>query len=102
MLIEIDKDLYNKMVQIVKLRNSTLYNQVKDIKALDNIPTSTIDKARTVKTDRIKINIKSTLRELVGSNINPTKYKVHKITKIAYITLNKYYDDILDEVLNEG
>jgi len=57
--------------------------------------------ARTIKTDRVKESIKSTLKELIQSNIKPTKYKVHKSTNIAYITLAKYYDEILDEVQNE-
>ena len=102
MLIEIDKELYNKMVKIVQQRNTTLYNQIKDIKPLDKLNTNdTLTTARTIKTDRIKESIKTTLTELIQSNTTTSKYKVHKSTKIAYITLNKYYDDILEEVLNE-
>ncbi len=96
MIIEIDENDFNQVLQIVKLRNTTLYNQIKDIKALDTLAT-----ARTIKTDRIKESIKATLRELIQSNTKPTKYKVHKHTNIAYITLAKYYDEILDEVQNE-
>ena len=81
------------MLKIVKLRNTTLYNQIKNIKVVDTLTT-----ARTIKTERIKESIKSTLRELIQSNIKPTKYKVHKSTNIAYTTLAKYYDDILDEL----
>jgi hypothetical protein len=102
LIIEIDENDFNQVLKIIKLRNTTLYNKIKDIKALDNLNTiDTLTTARTIKTDRIKESIKSTLRELIQSNINPTKYKVHKSTNIAYITLNKYYDEILDEVLNE-
>ncbi len=102
MFIEIDENDFNQILKIVKLRSTTLYNNIKDIKALDNLnPADTLATARTIKTDRIKEAIKSTLRELIQSNIKPTKYKVHKSTNIAYITLKKYYDDILDEVLNE-
>lgn len=102
MFIEIEEDTFNQVLKIVKLRNTTLYNQIKDIKALDNLNTNdTLTTARTIKTDRIKESIKSTLRELIQSNIKPTKYKVHQNTNIAYTTLKKYYDDILDEVLNE-
>ena len=93
MIIEIKENDFNQVLKIVKLRNTTLYNQIKDIKALD-----TLTEARTIKTERIKESIKSTLRELIQSNIKPTKYKVHKSTNIAYITLAKYYDDILDEL----
>ena len=102
MLIEIDENDFNQVLKIVKLRNTTLYNQIKDIKALDNInPVDTLATARTIKTDRIKERIKSTLRELIQSNIKLSKYKVHKRTNIAYVTINKYYDDILKEVENE-
>lgn len=102
MLIEIDEELYNKIVKIVKLRNTTLYNQIKDIKPLDKLnQVDTLIAARTLKTKRIKECIKSTLRELIEANIKPTKYKIHKSTKVAYVTINKYYDDILKEVLNE-
>lgn len=99
MFIEIDENDFNQVLKIVKLRNTTLYNQIKDIKALDNLNrVDTLATARTIKTDRIKESIKTTLRELIQSNIKPTKYKVHKSTNIAYTTLKKYYDDILDEV----
>ena len=99
MIIEIKENDFNQVLKIVKLRNTTLYNQIKDIKALDNLNTfDTLVTARTIKTERIKESIKSTLRELIQSNIKPTKYKVHKSTNIAYTTLAKYYDDILDEL----
>ena len=102
MFIEIDEDNFSQVLKIVKLRNTTLYNQIKDIKPIDNLNTTdTLATARTIKTNRIKESIKATLRELVQSNTNPSKYKVHKRTNIAYVTLNKYYDEILDEVLNE-
>ncbi|MBL1243504.1 MAG: hypothetical protein COA39_003750 [Sulfurimonas sp.] len=102
MLIEIDENDFNQVLKIVKLRNITLYNQIKDIKPIMNLNTiDTLATARTIKTDRIKESIKSTLRELIQSNTKPTKYKVHKSTNIAYITLNKYYDVILDEVQDE-
>jgi len=99
LLIEIDENIYNQVLKIVKSRNSTLYNKLKDIKPLDNL--NTLATARTVKTDRIKEHIKSTLRELIQSNKKLSKYRVHKSTGIAYITLNKYYDDILKEVATD-
>ena len=38
----------------------------------------------------------------LSKNISPNKYKVNKATGIAFVTLNKYYDDILEEVKNEN
>ena len=50
----------------------------------------------------MKQTIKETIKELLSKDISPSKYKVNKATGIAYITLNKYYDDILEEVKNEN
>ena len=102
MIIEIDENNFNQVLEIVRLNNTTLYNQIKEIKALPNLnPNDTLAIARTIKTNRVKESIKSTLRELVQSNTKPSKYKVHKHTNIAYTTLAKYYNEILDEVQNE-
>ena len=46
----------------------------------------------------MKQNIKETIKELHSQNIQPTKYKINKKTGIAFVTLNKYYDDILEEI----
>ena len=97
MLIDIEENIFNQLKSLMKNRNTTLYTYLNTLQPIQDSLTT----ARTIKTDRIKDNIKSILRELVQSNIKPTKYKVHKSTNIAYVTINKYYDEILDEVLNE-
>ena len=99
MIIEIEECVFNQIKDELLKSDTALYTQIKEIKPLENINPLLI--ARTIKTKRVKDNIKSTLRELLQSNITPSKYKVHKTTKIAYVTLNKYYDVILDEVQNE-
>jgi hypothetical protein len=48
----------------------------------------------------VKQLIGRTIKELLSQDIQPSKYKINKRTKIAFITLNKYYDDILEEVKN--
>jgi len=102
MIVEIEDELFSKVLKIVKQRNITIYNQIKDIQPITSLnKNDTLATARTVKTERIKESIRATLRELMQSNINPSKYKVHKHTKIAYVTLGKYYDEILNEVQNE-
>jgi len=101
MIIDIEDKLYYKMLEIVKGRNLTLYNQVKEIKPLADIKiVDTLTVAREIKSNRIKENIKETLIELLQSDIKPNKYNIHKRTNIAYVTINKYYNEILDEVLN--
>jgi macrodomain Ter protein organizer (MatP/YcbG family) len=100
-IISIDDELFQKVKQIVKGRNLTLFNELESIKPLDTVATdNTLQQAREIKTQRIKQSIKETITSLINEDINPTKYKVNKRTGISFITLNKYYQSILDEVTN--
>ena len=102
MIIQIRDDLFDKVVEIMKHRNLSIYNELKDIKPLDTVATdTTLQQARELKTQRVKQMIRETIKELLSQDIQPTKYKINKRTKIAFITLNKYYDDILEEVKND-
>ena len=102
MIIEIRDDLFDKVVEIMKHRNLSIYNELKEIKPLDTVGIdNTLQKARELKSQRVKQTIKETIKELLSKDIQPTKYKVNKSTGIAFITLNKYYDDILEEVKND-
>ena len=100
MIIEIDDDLFYKLVDLMENRSKSIYNELKEIKPLDTVATDTLAKARELKTQKVKQTIKETIKELHSQNIQPTKYKINKKTGIAFITLNKYYDDILEEVKN--
>jgi len=100
MIIDIEDELFYKVKQIVKSRNSKVYKLLENITPLDTIPNNTLQEAREIKTQRIKQSIKETIKSLYNQEVNPTKYQIHKLTKIAYVTLNKYYDEILDEVKN--
>ena len=101
MIISIDYELFQKVKQIVKGRNLSIYEQLENIKPLDTVATdNTLQQAREIKTQRVKQLISRTIKELLSKDISPTKYKVNKATGIAFITLNKYYDDILEEVKN--
>ena len=102
MIIEIREELFYKLVELMKHRNLSIYNELKEIKPLDTVATNnTLQQARELKTQKVKQSIKETLQELLSQDIQPTKYKVNKATGIAFITLNKYYDDILEEVKSE-
>ena len=99
MIILIDDDLFQKVKQIVKGRNLSIYEKLEDIKPLDTVATNnTLQQARELKTQKVKQLIRETLQELLSKDISPTKYKVHKATGIAFITLKKYYSDILEEI----
>ena len=99
MIISIDDELFQKVKQIVKGRNLSIYEQLENIKPLDTVATdTTLAKARELKSQRVKQLIRETIKELLSKDITPTKYKVNKATGIAFITLNKYYDDILEEI----
>ncbi|MDD2888904.1 MAG: hypothetical protein PHY66_13990 [Aliarcobacter sp.] len=104
MIIDINDELFHKVKQIVKGRNLTLFNELEEIKPLDTVAITltdnTLQQAREIKTQRIKQSIKETIKSLNNQNISVTKYKINKLTGISFITLNKYYDDILDEVTN--
>ena len=101
MIIDIKDELFEKVKQIVKGRNFTLFNEMEQIKPLDTAATdTTLIKAREIKTQRIKQSIKETIKTLHSQDIQPTKYKINKLTGIAFITINKYYQSILDEITN--
>ena len=102
MIIEIRDDLFYKLVDLMENRSKSIYNELKEIKPLDTVATDTLAKARELKTQKVKQTIKETIKELHSQNIQPTKYKINKKTGIAFVTLNKYYDDILEEVKNEN
>lgn len=60
-----------------------------------------MEKARVIKTINKKAKIKKAIKDMIYSKIQPTKYKIKIQTGISYATLNKYYDEIFDEVLKE-
>lgn len=101
-IIEIRENLFYKLVVLIKNRNISIYEELKAIKPLDTATTNNTlqkarDKAREIKPQRVKQSIKETIQEFLNVNISPTKYKINKRTGIAFITLNKYYDDIIQE-----
>jgi hypothetical protein len=99
MIISIDYELFQKVKQIVKGRNLSIYEQLEDIKPLDTVGTdTTLNKAREIKTKKVKQSIEQSIKELLSKDIQPTKYRINKSTGIAFVTLNKYYDDILEEI----
>ena len=101
MIIDINEELFHKVKQIVKSRNLSIYEQLEEIKPLDTVTTdNTLIKAREIKTQRIKQSIKETIKSLTNEDISPTKYKINKRTGISFVTINKYYQSILDEVTN--
>ena len=76
MIIEINDDLFYKLVELMKNRNTTIYNELKDIKPLDTVATDTLAKARELKTQKVKQLISRTIKELLSQDIQPTKYKI--------------------------
>jgi len=100
MIINIDDDLFHKVKQIVKSRNVSIFEQLENLKPLTTITadTNTLQEAREIKTQRVKQSIKETIKSLYSEDIKPTKYQIHKRTKIAYVTINKYYDNIIQEL----
>ena len=98
MIIEIRDDLFYKLVDLMENRSKSIYNELKEIKPLDTVATDTLAKARELKTQKVKQTIEQSIKELLSKDISPTKYRINKSTGIAFVTLNKYYDDILEEI----
>ena len=94
MIIEIRDDLFYKLVELMKHRNLTIYNELKEIQPLDD----TLAKARELKTQKVKQTIEQSIKELLSKDISPTKYRINKSTGIAFVTINKYYDGILEDI----
>ena len=99
MIIEIRDDLFYKLVDLMENRSKSIYNELKEIKPLDKVTTNnTLQQARDIKTQKVKQTIEQSIKELLSKDISPTKYRINKSTGIAFVTLNKYYDDILEEI----
>ena len=100
MLIEIDKELFEKIKKVMQTRNKNIATELEKIKEIKNIPHNNnyLENAREVKTKKIKERIKIAMLEIKKENLKVNKYQVHKKTNIAYITLAKYFDTILKEV----
>ncbi|WP_320035465.1 hypothetical protein [Halarcobacter sp.] len=98
MIIDIDEELLKEIKKIVKDSNLSIYEQLEQIKPLTT--DNTLQQARKIKTQRVKQSIQETIKSLLDEDMKPTKYQIHKRTGIAYVTINKYYDVIIDEVLN--
>ena len=99
MIIEIEANTFQAVLKIVKLRSKTIYDKIKDIQPLEAIQDNSLQKARDIKTIRVKERIKVSIDKLKANNIKPNKYQIHKDTNISYITLSKYYEDIVCDTI---
>lgn len=94
---QIDDELYAEILKVLEKRAKKLYNKVL---ALDEVKQNDngLEKARAVKTSKKKDEIEKAMLEIKSKGEKITKYKVHQITNIAYVTLSKYYDELLEKV----
>ena len=99
MIIDIEDELFHKVKQIVKSRNVSIFEQLEKLEPIAT-DTNTLQKARDTKTQKVKQSIKEMIKTLYSVNIEPTKYQLNKRTGIAYVTLSKYYDELIEEVQN--
>ena len=95
MIIEIKDEFFTRPVNFMENENLALYNELKEIKPLD---VNSLEIAGTIRRQRVMDVLIKAIQELEIQNISPTKYQIHKKTKIAYITINKYFDEILEEL----
>lgn len=101
MIVEIENELFFRIQDILEKRNIGIYKKFCEIKQINTSYDDILEKARLIKTKRKKNQIRLAIKELIHQKIKPTKYKVCKKTTVSYATLNKYFDEIFDEVLKE-
>ena len=90
----IDEELFNELLVLLSKRNKTLFKKLEVSKEYEN----SIVKARRLKSEKIVSRIRESLYRLSQElERQPTKYEVHNDTGIAYITLKKYYDKLVEE-----
>lgn len=100
MIINIEDEHFFKIKSIMKNRNIKIFKILDDIEPLQ-LQNDILNNARKIRTNKKKAEIKESIKNMICSNIQPTKYKIYKKTGISYVTLNKYYNEIFDEVLEE-
>lgn len=99
MIVEIKDEFLARLINFMENENLALYNELKEIKPLD---VNSLEKARKIKTQKVKDNLKVGIKEILKEGKMPTKYQIHKKTNIAYITINKYFKELLEEVKKEA
>ena len=90
----IDDELYKELEILLSKRNKKLLNRLQDSREYED----SIIRARRVKSEKIRARIRESIKKLSQEyKKQPTRYQIHQDTKIAYITLKKYYDEIIKE-----
>ena len=65
------------------------------MKAISTKQKNHLENIRVLKSETKKELLQKAFRELIQSKETPTRYKLHKLTNIAYSTINKYYDEVV-------
>ena len=96
----ITSELLERIKRVCEVsKNKKLLSELEALTPFENnaIEVNYLQLARDTKTDKIKNRIRAAINELQSDNRPLTKYQVHTKTKIAYVTIKKYFDDILKE-----
>jgi capsule polysaccharide modification protein KpsS len=96
MIFELESELFNRVLKVAESCHPKLHKELLTLQPKKKA--YSLEDARAIKSTHKRKAIKDTIEALQAQNITPTKYQVHKRTNIAYVTLNRYYDTILDEV----
>ncbi len=97
MLFNIEDNLYKKLLITLSDTDKKLYFELLELKPI----ITSIEHARNTKTNKAKQSIKETIKSLYNQNMSITKYRINKLTGISFKTLNKYFDELFQEVKNE-
>jgi len=88
----INEDDFKIVLKILNARNKSLFDKLSTLQQTETLTKRSINKKKLIK---------EVITELLINNEEVTKYKVHKQTNIAYITINKYFDIALKESIKE-
>ena len=90
----INDELYKEILKILEKRNKTIYKKL--LECVDIKKDNSLEKARATKSNNKIEEIKKAMIEIgIEKKREPTKYEIHKKTNIAYVTINKYYDYLI-------
>ena len=90
---QIDDEMYAEILKVLEKKAIKLYRRVLEVDDVKN--DNGLEKARAIKTSKKKDEIEKAMLEITKKGEKITKYKIHQLTNIAYVTLNKYYDESL-------
>ncbi len=100
---KLTEEFYEELLALTVKRNKGIHTKLLNLEDMEEKEEyiDTLALARETKTQHKKDQIREAILKIFQeTSKQPTKYQVHKVTGIAYVTLGKYYDEIIGEIYN--